>query len=77
MAKTSKPLTVWVSPDLEQEPSIQDLIRKGNTVKVLEDEPDIIFSRTSWRVVKGMEKLLPLAVSAARKVKYPKGDLSE
>lgn len=84
MGKSPKPLTILVSPSILEWPEIKELAEKGHIVfnlgtdlsdNSLEDlYPDLILHEKAWRMDPQHRKYLPLAIQAARKIKYPKGE---
>lgn len=76
MAKTNRPLTILVHKDLWNHPEVQDLRKKGSYIHRYAREGfvyDLVLGPSCWRIVPGMEdQQIPLAIKAARKVRYGK-----
>jgi len=77
MAKAQKPLSILCHPSLMETPEIQDLINKGHTIDVMEQEAgyDMILSPTAWRIIPSLTKHISEAVKAARAIKYIKKEV--
>jgi len=77
MGKTSKPLHILVSDDIFEWEEITTLISQGHRIdpgnypKEL-DTYDIILGPQCWRMDQDHREYLDLAISEARKVRYPK-----
>ena len=81
MAKSQKPLTILIHPDLAQWPEIHELVGKGHRVistsswfedGIDDEQPDLILHPCAWRMDLAHRKYLPLAIAAGRKQRYPK-----
>ena len=76
MAKrgTTKPLRILAHKSILCE-ELNEAKAKGNTVDLFPEELegyDVIFGPNVWRMVEGLERLIPVALTAARNVKYKK-----
>lgn len=76
MGRSPKPLTICVHPDMVSWPEIKELSDKGHTIITgfFPDvvQPDLILAPEAWRMTNQHRKYLPLAIAAARKIRYPK-----
>lgn len=73
MGKTNRPMKIVVHPDFLEHSAIRDLINKGNEIIPFPSDlvdADIIIGPNAWRVTSELEFLIPMAIKAARKVKY-------
>ena len=81
LGKTPKPLSILLHPTLESWPEFQDFKAQGHKVVTVQDlhlanvvlgEMDLVLGPTCWRMDAQHRKYLPVAIAAARKVRYPK-----
>ena len=76
MGRTPKPLRIYVHPSMVEWVEVQALAAQGHVVQALADPGDLILSPTAWKMDQDHRKYVNLAVSAARRQKYPKGDVT-
>lgn len=85
MGKTPKPLTILVTPPLDQWEEVAALQAQGHSIHVWGDQTtgfeyadhDLILGPTCWRMDAQHRKYLDLAITEARRARYPtekKGD---
>ena len=72
MGKTSKPLHILISDQLEGHPEIQALVEKGHDVVVDRDHVsyDLVMGPNCWRMPTHLLKYLDIAIAGARKIRY-------
>jgi hypothetical protein len=74
MGRAPKLLSILVTDQtLYHTSQVQNLIAQGHTVTLTVPDADIILGPNCWRMPVALVKYLPLAVRAAREVKYGKG----
>jgi hypothetical protein len=72
MGKAPKPLKIGVHPDLSSWKEWLELSAQGHTVTVLDTNCDLVVGPNSWYLTEAHKKYLPLAIKAARAVRYKK-----
>jgi len=79
MGKSQKPLYILVLDHMWEWPEIQALEVQGHTIQkglgsgTWPSEPDVILGSRCWRMDEDHREYLDLAISEARKIRYPKG----
>ena len=78
MGKTPKPLKIWIHVAMNEWPEIRAFQEQGHVIQLIangwEADADLILGPTCWRMDEQHRKYLDLAISEARKRRYPKGD---
>ena len=88
MGTAPKRLVILVLPPLETWPEVETLRAQGHTIFSLasyitsaDTAPrlDLILGPEAWRMTEAHRKYLPLAIAAARRLKYPpkKGEVDD
>ena len=73
MGRTPKPLYILAAPDTYHSPEMQALLEQGHHVIefVTAHEYDVILAPNAWFMNEQHRKYLPLAISEARRRRYP------
>lgn len=75
MGKTSKPLKIGVGKEVWKWKEIQEMIKQGHDIKLLDlDRFDLVMSSNSRNMNERLKKYLPISVKDARKRRYGSKD---
>jgi hypothetical protein len=75
VGRTNRPIVAVVHPLLWDHPAVVDLREKGNDIRMMTDtDADLIIGPNCWRVTSALVDMLPVAIKAARAIRYAKGE---
>jgi hypothetical protein len=74
MGRTSKPLTIFVLPSLDDWEEFKALAAQGHDIRRtgFPEECDLVLGPNAWRMNEQLRRYLPLAIAEARKRRYGK-----
>ena len=74
MRKTSKPLTIFLLPPLDDWEEFKTLSVQGHDIRRTgyPEECDLVIGPTAWRMNESLRHYLPLAIKEAQKRRYGK-----